>query len=309
MLVAAIPGVYTLKKEGLMFRKNRTYTNLTGWMMILPALSFYAIFGLYPIVGGIQLSFYQWDGAGEKTFIGLEYYLRVFQDRVVAIAFLNNVLYTFGILLGGLFIGLLLAVTLTRNFRGRNFYKSIFFMPRILSQVIVAIVWGWIFNPLFGPLKFLGKALGIDLFTRGWLGDPQLALPALMIAGSWTYFGFCMVIFLSGLSNVDVMLYDAAKIDGANSLQSFIYITIPQLRSVLTMIILYTVIDSFKVFDLVYIMTKGGPGNATQIMATYTYQKAFAESQVGYGAAIAVLLTIFLAALSITFIKIRERGD
>ncbi len=276
--------------------------------MVLPALAFYAVFSLYPIIGGIALSFYRWDGAGSKTFVGFGNYLYALRDAIVSVAFWNNAMYTLGILLGGVFIGLLLAVTLTRGFRGRNVYKTIFFVPRILTQVVVAMVWSWIFNPFFGPLQFIGKNLGVSLFTRGWLGDPQLALPALMIAGSWTYFGFCMVIFLAGLANVDLTLFDAAKIDGANNWQIFFFVTIPQLRPIITMVILYTIIDSFKVFDLVYLLTKGGPGNATQIVSTYIYQKAFSEAQVGYGASIAVVLTVFLVVLSAGYIKIRERG-
>ncbi len=292
-----------------MLVKTQIQRILSGWAMVLPALAFYAVFSLYPIIGGIALSFYRWDGAGPKTFVGFRNYLYALRDGIVSVAFWNNTMYTLGILLGGVFIGLLLAVTLTRGFRGRNVYKTTFFVPRILTQVVVAMVWGWIFNPFFGPLQFIGKNLGVPLFTRGWLGDPQLALPALMIAGSWTYFGFCMVIFLAGLANVDLTLFDAAKIDGANNWQIFFFVTVPQLRPIITMVVLYTIIDSFKVFDLVYLLTKGGPGNATQIVSTYIYQKAFSEAQVGYGASIAVILTAFLVVLSAGYIKIRERGE
>lgn len=277
--------------------------------MVIPALIFYAVFSIYPIIGGIALSFYRWDGAGPKVSAGFGNYLFAFRDRIVAKAFWNNTLYTLGILLGGVFIGLLLAVSLTRNFRGRNVYKTTFFVPRILTQVVVAMVWSWIFNPFFGPLQFIGKVLRIPLFTKGWLGNPQLALPALIFAGSWTYFGFCMVIFLAGLANIDLTLFDAAKIDGANNWQIFFSITIPQLRPIITMVVLYTIIDSFKVFDLVYLLTKGGPGNATQIVSTYVYQKAFSEAQVGYGASIAVILTVFLVVLSAGYIKIGEKGE
>lgn len=282
-------------------------SSLTGYLMILPALLLYVVFVLYPIVGSTILSFHKWDGAGTKVFVSVANYLQAFGDRIVWMSFRNNVVYTMGIILLGVFPGLILAVLLARKLAGRTAFQSIFFFPRLLTQVIVAIVWGWIFNPIFGLLNYSLRTVGLGFLAKGWLGDPQFALWAVIGAGAWTYFGFCMVIFLAGLQNTDPTLYDAARIDGANTFQTFFYVTIPQIRHVITMVVIYTVIDSFKVFDLVYILTQGGPGNSTQIMATYIYQKSFRENYFGYGASVAVLLTIFILVVSVLFLCYRER--
>ena len=174
-------------------------------------------------------------------------------------------------------------------------------------MVIVSVIWSWIYNPHFGLLNKIIQGIGFKDFALGWLGHPQFALWAVIWAGGWTYFGFCMVIFLAALQNTDPFLYDAALIDGANSVQIFLYVTIPQIAHVLTMVLVYTVIDSFKVFDIIYIMTRGGPGNKTQIMATYLYQESFRHNYFGYGATISVLLTIFVLAVSVLFQYSREK--
>jgi len=279
-----------------------------GYLLLLPALVLYGIFVLYPVVDSVVLSFYKWDGAGPRIFVSLANYIQAFKDRVVWISFRNNVIYTAGIIAFGVFPGLILATLLAGKIVGRTVFEAIFFFPRLLTQVIVAIVWSWIFNPVFGLLNQVLRTVGLGFLAKGWLGEPRFALPAVIVAGAWTYFGFCMVIFLAALQNTDPTLYDAARIDGANAVQIFINVTLPQIKYVVAMVIVYTVIDSFKVFDLVYLLTQGGPGHATQIMATYIYRKSFAEYFFGYGASIAVLLTCFILAISVLYLRYQERG-
>jgi len=172
----------------------------------------------------------------------------------------------------------------------------------------VAVVWSWIYNPRFGLVDRFLRAVGLEKFAIGWLGDPQWAMWAVIVAGGWTYFGFCMVIFMAALQNTDPFLYDAALIDGANSFQIFAHVTIPQIQHVLTMVVVFTLIDSFKVFDIIYLMTSGGPGDKTQIMATYIYREAFRHNHYGYGAAVSILLTVFILAVSVIILRIRERS-
>ncbi|MGQ9622987.1 MAG: carbohydrate ABC transporter permease [Candidatus Caldatribacteriaceae bacterium] len=279
-----------------------------GYLLILPALVIYGIFVLYPVVDSAILSFYKWDGAGAKVFVSLANYIQAFKDRVVWISFKNNAIYTAGIIALGVFPGLILATLIAGKISGRTMFEAIFFFPRLLTQVIVAIVWSWIFNPVFGLLNEALRALGLGFLARGWLGEPRFALLAIIVAGAWTYFGFCMVIFLAALQNTDPTLYDAALIDGANAIQIFINVTLPQIKYVVAMVIVYTIIDSFKVFDLVYLLTQGGPGNATQIMATYIYRKSFAEYFFGYGSSVAILLTCFILAISVLYLRYQERG-
>jgi len=283
-------------------------SSLTGYIMILPALVLYGVFVTYPIVQSIILSFHRWDGAAKvKQFVGGANYLQALKDPVVSLALMNNVAWAVGHILLAVLPGLIIAVVLARKLPGRVTFQTIFFLPRLFPMVVVSIVWVWIYNPVFGLINNTLRAAGLGSFTRGWLGDSQFALWATIIAGSWTYFGFCMVLFLAALQNVDQTLYDAARIDGANAVQIFIHVTVPQIRPVITLVIAYTVIDVFKVFDLIYIMTRGGPGNKTQLLATYTYRRAFRENYVGYGACIAVLLTILVLAISVVFIHYRER--
>ena len=182
-------------------------------------------------------------------------------------------------------------------------------MPVVLSTVVVGMIWAWIYHPIFGPINLALRAVGLDSVARGWLGDLTWALYALLLAALWAYFGFCFVILLAALQNLDMELHDAAKIDGANAWQRFINVTVPQLGPVLTMLLAFTLIGGFNVFDIVYIMTKGGPANATEVLATYTYAMAFKQNEVGYGAALTMVITVLSLIASYLFISLRERSD
>jgi raffinose/stachyose/melibiose transport system permease protein len=280
---------------------------LAGYLMVLPTMLLFAVFVLYPVVSTCILSFYKWPGIGPREFVGFANYFQAFADSIFRQAFWNNVVYSVGIILFGVLPGLILAAILARNIRGRLFFQTVFFFPRLMTMVIVSVIWSWIYNPHFGLLNKIIQSIGFKDFALGWLGHPQLAIWAVIWAGGWTYFGFCMVIFLAALQNTDPFLYDAALIDGASSVQIFIHVTIPQIAHVLTMVLVYTVIDSFKVFDIIYIMTRGGPGNKTQIMATYLYQESFRHNYFGYGATISVLLTIFVLTVAGLFQHFREK--
>lgn len=207
-------------------------------------------------------------------------------------------------------IGLLLAVLLSsKNTKGRTFFRTVYFMPVMLSPVVVGIIWGWVYNPIYGMLNKILDAVGLDNLSRGWLGDPKLALYMVLITAIWSYFGFCLVILMAGIQNVDAELYDASNIDGANSFQQFFYITLPQLGSVLTMIVAYTLIGGLNVFDIVYIMTGGGPANSTELIATYTYKQSFQLNSVGYGASLSMVMTLLSLVASILFIKFRTKAQ
>ena len=279
-----------------------------GLALVLPALVLYGIFVLYPIFDSFVVSFYKWIGVGPMKFIGLKNYVDAFKDPVVGTSFLNNVQYTLGIIVFAVLPGLVLAVMLASGVPGRLTFQTVFFIPRLMSQVIVAILWNWMYNPIFGLVNKVLRGMGLGELAMGWLGDPHFALPALTVAGAWTYIGFCIVIFLAALQNTDPSLEEAATIDGANRVQVFFRILLPQLRPIVAMVVIYTVIDSFKVFDLVFILTSGGPGNATEIMATYIYKQAFSFNHFGYGSAITVLLTLFVLVVSIFYQRAQERG-
>jgi raffinose/stachyose/melibiose transport system permease protein len=174
---------------------------------------------------------------------------------------------------------------------------------------VIALVWGWIYNPIFGLLNQGLEAIGLESLTRGWLGEPNLALFAVLAAAVWAETGFVFVVFLAGLQGISRDLLDAAMVDGANAWQRFRNVTIPGLANVLTVVTSLLLIGGFAVFDLIFAMTGGGPANATQVIATYLYDEAFTQNRVGYGAALSVVMTAITLVASIVFIRLRERGE
>ena len=284
-----------------------TKAALTGYLMVLPTMLLFAVFVLYPVISTCILSFYKWPGIGPREFVGFANYFQAFSDSIFRQAFWNNVVYSIGIILFGVLPGLILAAILARNIRGRLFFQTVFFFPRLMTMVIVSVIWSWIYNPHFGLLNKIIQSIGFKDFALGWLGHPQLAIWAVIWAGGWTYFGFCMVIFLAALQNTDPFLYDAALIDGASSVQIFIDITIPQIAHVLTMVLVYTVIDSFKVFDIIYATTAGGPGSATTVLNYHIYTVGMTFFDMGYAAALANILLVIVAILSVLYIIVLER--
>lgn len=288
---------------------RRLYNPWAGFAMVLPVIVLLGVFALYPIAHSLIISFHEWPGIGEMEFAGVANYVRAVRDPIARLAFANNVVYTIGIIVLGVFPGLVLANLLAQDVRGRTVFQTIYFFPRLLSQVIVALVWGWIYNPLFGLVNKALRAVGLDAWALGWLGNADFAMYAVIVAAAWTYYGFCMVVFLAALRNTDPTLNDAAIMDGANGVQIFFYVTLPQIASVIMMVVIYTVIDSFKVFDIIFAMTSGGPGNRTQIMATYIYRVSFRHAEFGYGATISVFLTVFVLGVALSFNWIQGRRN
>ena len=290
-------------------RQGKGKSAAAGLAMVSPAMVLFSIFGLWPILQSLWISLHEWEGIGPMKWVGLANFVRMPSDRIVSLAFVNNVLYSIGIVLVAVVPGLVIAVLLASTTRGRTLFQAIFFLPRLFTQVIVALVWSWLFNPVFGLVNLGFKAIGLPSFAIGWLGDPTWALFAVIVAAGWTYYGFCMVIFLAALQNTDPFLRDAALIDGASELRIFFSVVLPQIRDTVTMVVVYTMIDSFKVFDIIYLMTRGGPGDSTQIISTYMYREAFRHNHFGYAAAISLVLTLFVLGVSLFIIRAREKGE
>jgi multiple sugar transport system permease protein/raffinose/stachyose/melibiose transport system permease protein len=281
-----------------------------GILFVLPAIVLYLIFFIIPFFQSIHISLTSWNGVNpEKIYIGLDNYLRLIKDDLMWKSLGHNFIWVIVGTISPIVIGLLLAVLLSgKNTRGRTFLRTVYFMPVMLSPVVVGIIWGWVYNPIYGMLNKILDRVGLDNLSRGWLGDPQLALYMVLITAIWSYFGFCLVILMAGMQKVDTELYDAANIDGANSFQRFFHVTIPQLGSVLTMIIAYTLIGGLNVFDIVYVMTGGGPANSTELIATYTYEQSFQLNSVGYGASLSMVMTILSLVASTAFLKFRAKA-
>jgi ABC-type sugar transport system permease subunit len=265
---------------------------------------------VYPFINSIYYSLTRWDGAQPvKEYVGLANYTRLLTDSLMWQSLQHNLVWVILGTISPIVIGLLLGILLWSGVRGLVVFRTLYFLPVILSEVVIAIIWNWIYHPLFGALNIVLKSIGLGQLARGWLGDPDTALVALIIAAIWAYFGFAFVVIMAGLQNVNLELVEAAIVDGANAWQRTVHVIIPELRHVLTMITALTLIGGFNVFGIVFVMTQGGPGTATQVIATYTYRKAFQENQVGYGAALSMVMTIISLIVSYIFIRLRERGE
>lgn len=289
--------------------KSKSRQQLAGLYFVLPALILYAIFFLYPFFRTIYISMTEWNGVTAPIFTGFENYGRLLQDSIMWFALRNNVIWVIIGTATPIIVGLILSVVLWTGAKGGLVFRTIYFLPMVVSPVIIGIVWGWIYNPLFGILNHTLRNIGLGGLARGWLGEPSTALYAVLLTAIWSYIGFCVVVLFSGLQKVDSQLIDAAKIDGANAWTRFRHVIIPQISSVLTMVIVYTVIGGFNVFDLVFIMTRGGPANASEVIATYTYKKSFVEGEVGYGAALSIVMTILALIAAVIAFRVRGRGE
>ena len=289
---------FTLKKS---LYRNQV---IMGYVLILPALIFFVIFFAYSLVQAVHYSTLDWDGVMAPAYVGFQNYLDLFSDISFWKAFANNIFYTIGILAFGVLPGLVLAYILSRpNIKGRTLFRSVYFFPRIVSAVVYGAVWKWIYDPRNGLITMIIDRLGGNGSDIAITGNVKTAMLGITITGGWTYFGFCMVIFIAAFMGTDMELEEAARLDGAGKRQLFYHVTLPQIKPVVNMVLVYTVIDCFKVYDLVLVMTSGGPNDATQIMTYYIYKQAFSFNKFGYGSAAAILLGLFMMFFTIIYNK------
>jgi raffinose/stachyose/melibiose transport system permease protein len=277
-------------------------------LFLLPALIVYLAFMAYPFFSTIYLSLTDWNGvAATKNFVGLSNYGRMLGDGDVLKAFANNVVWVVLGTVVPVVIGLVLAILIWSGVRGSLFFRTIFFLPFVLPLVVVGLVWQWIYHPLYGIVNKVLDGVGLDGVSRAWLGEPGTALYAVLLAAIWATFGFVVMILLAALQNVDMSTVEAATIDGANWFQRAWHIIIPQIAPVLTMVTSITLIGGFSVFDIIFVMTGGGPGTASEVLATYTYRSAFNQNLAGYGSSLAMLITLLSFIAAVTFVYLRER--
>ena len=282
-----------------------------GWIYILPGLLIYLVFIVYPILETIRTSFYRWDGfSSNRVFILFDNYIKLISDPQFLKALLNNLTFIIFYSIIPIFIGLLLASLLGRKpLPGMSFFRAGLFLPQILSMVVVGVTWRWIFNPAFGLLNSGLRAVGLDHLTRAWLGDFQLALPSVGVVGTWVMYGFCMILFLSGMQRIPEDQYEAAELDGANGFRQLIHITLPSLRSEMSVALITTIIAALRVFDLVYVTTKGGPGDSTLVTGFLVYRSAFQQNQLGYASAVATVMTLLILIISLIILRFQAKSE
>ena len=284
----------------------------TALPYLAPALLLYGLFLVYPMVDSVRLSFFQWSGfrTEEQVFVGLDNYVRLLSaDPVFWTALRNSVIWVVASLLVPTVIALLLALGLNRPMIGRNLMRAVFYIPAVFASITVAAMWRWIYNPTLGFVNQLLTAVGLEQYTQSWLGDPRFALASIFVANIWQAVGFSMVLFLAGLQGVPNELIDASKMDGANGWQRFLAVTLPALRPTTVVVVILTIINSLKVFDLVVGLTGGGPAQSTQVLALWSYQQSFTNHQFGMGGAVATVLLIVTLALVIPYMLWSMRGD
>lgn len=271
-----------------------------AYFMLLPALLCFGVFIAYPLVNTVRWSFFDASLTNPvRRFVGLGNYLELYYDPVFWVSLRNNIVILVGSVFFQVGLGLLLAAVFDRSVRhGGTFFRTLIFAPAVMSSVAVGVVWQMLLNPQLGVVNPLLGAVGIAPPRLGWLGDPKLAIYCVLLVACWQYTGYMMILLLAGIQGVPKELYEAATLDGATERQSFRYVTLPGIRNVLITATLITMIGAFKVFDLVFILTGGGPANASQVLGTYLYNQAFTQARMGYACAIAVVLLIFAMSLS-----------
>lgn len=276
---------------------------LTPYVWVLPAFVIYGVFKLAPMIGGFWLALLRWDGITPARYIGARNFQRLLEDEILRRALLNNVQYAVGTVAGKMALSLLLALLLNQAIAGRGFYRTVLFMPVVMSFVVVGILWSWMYNDQFGLVNNLLRMLGLGVLAQNWLGDTRVALWSLILVDIWKWYGFHMVIFLAGLQTIPTELYEAARIDGASRLRQLTSITLPLLQPVLLVNILVSLIGAFNVFDIPYIMTQGGPANSTNVIALHIYLQAFKFNNLGYGAALSYALIALIALIALPLLK------
>ncbi len=272
-----------------------------GWVFILPALAGTFIFIIIPVICSFGLSFTKWDLLNPIKFVGLENYKLLFQEQLFYKILLNTVIFAMSTSILGVIIPLILACILNSKIRGSEFYKTAYFLPFITPMIVIGVVWEWIFDPNIGILNHL-----LNLHIN-WLYDTHFAMPALIIVSVWKLIGYNMVIFLSSLSTISQSMFEAAKIDGATPAQTFINVTVPLLSPSIFFVVIITAISSFQIFDLIYLMTQGGPLDSTNVLVYSIYKNAFEYFNVGKASAIAYVLFIIILVLTLFQWSLRKR--
>ena len=283
----------------------------TGWVMVLPAAILVAIFIFYPLVRGLWVSFHQWDGLSTTMdWVGIRNYVNVFNDGIYWDAIRNTFQYAIGVTIAKNVIALALAVLLNRKLRGRTFFRVATFIPVVMSFVVVGILWSWIFNPTFGLLNGALQAVGLESLIQGWLSDPSIALWSIMTVDVWKWTGFHVVIILAGLQSIPEELDEAAALDGAGRGRIFWYITLPLLRPVLSFSILMSLVGAFvSNYDLVKVMTGGGPNHATEVALTWIVNTTFEGLNVGKANAMSMVLFVLIIIIGVLQVRVMTRRN
>jgi raffinose/stachyose/melibiose transport system permease protein len=281
-----------------------------AYLYLLPAFVVLGVFLLYPAGQAITISLYDWNGLSPATWAGLGNYADIGRDPALRAAFGHALVLIVFYAVIPVALALFLTAVMSRavRLRGLGFFRVVLFLPQVVASVVVATAWLTLYGP-DGLLNEVLRRIGLGGITRAWLGDFQTALPAVGIIGSWVGLGLCLVLFLSGIGQIDPELFEAARLDGAGLRSEFFGIILPALRGQIAVALTLTVIAALKTFDLVYVTTHGGPGDSTSVPAFLAYSRAFQTNQVGSACALGVALTVVILIVTLLIARIQPREE
>lgn len=293
--------------RGFFANKARWRGLFTDILFVLPAVLVFSVFFAYPVVSSFYISLTKWDGLNpELKYVGLDNFAKMWTDKHFWQALRNTFRYAFFATTIQNILGMILALAASHKiFRG---FRVLFLVPPLLSSIALGSIWKYMYAPN-GAINTLLSSVGLDVLTQSWLGDPDLALYSLVATSIWQWTGLSMIIYLAGLQSIPEVIQEAASIDGVNAWQRFRYVTFPLIAPAFTINIVLSMIGSLKVFDIIYIMTQGGPGRATESMTTYIFGKAFDVNRFGYGTAIAVVMFAIILVLSLIQMRFLTRRE
>lgn len=279
-------------------------------VFVLPAFTIYAVFVLIPIIYNVYVSFLKTDLMSPSQFVGLKNYINLFHDSTFLHALKNNILMVIGSLIAHLPLALLFGNILFQKIKGSHFFQTVFFLPSVICGVAVGLTWTFIYNSEFGLINKFLEMIGLGNLKQLWLADKNLALLCIIIVVMWQYVGYHMIIQLAAMRNIDASLYEAAEIDGASKWQQFTMVTLPLIKPILKIDAVLIITGSLKYYDLVAVMTGGGPNHATEVMSTYMFYQGFRTLKYGYSAAIGVILLLLcVCAVGISNLVFRTNED
>jgi raffinose/stachyose/melibiose transport system permease protein len=285
------------------------------WPYLIPGLALFVLVIGLPLVANVGLSLTSWKGVGSPEWVGLDNYTALAGDEVFWQSFRNNIALIVAMVLIPTALGMLLSATLfdfvapTFGQRSASFLRAGYYLPQLLPFAVAGVVWGWILHPQYGVLNSLLEGAGLDSLTHNWLGERSTALLSVGAVLVWFQLGYPIVIFMAALSRVDPELHEAAALDGAGWFTRFRSVTIPSIRPEIMVVLLTTTVHALKVFAQVYVLTGGGPGNATNVPAYFAYQNFFEKSRVGYGAAVSNVLTVVIVGVMIVFLRLQASSE
>lgn len=290
-----------------MSRPDERRNRLTPYIFVGPAALLFAAFSLIPIIIAITLSFQDTQTLGEGQWVGLDNYAQMGSDRLFRTALLNTLVFTIGTVPTAMLAGLALAVALNRPLPGRGVLRAMFFVPMVAAGVVVGVIMSWIFNVDYGLANNALALFGIDRIP--WLTSPSMGMFTLIIVVVWTRIGFCMVIYLGALQSIPAELKEAAAIDGAGRWSRFRSITVPMLTPTTSILLILNVVFSIQAFDVIYVMTGGGPGFSTTVLIQYVFRSAFQDGEMGYAAALGLVLVGILLVFTLLRQQASKRAE